>query len=347
MLGETERRVLYAVAILLAAGAVIYVLAPVVTLFLLASLIAYIANPLVSRAQRAGVPRSATILLLLLLLVLAVAALAFALVPMAQREFTTFTAHAPAYMDWLQARILRATHGRYTPDLHALKRHILAQWQGVGADVARLLPVATASGLHILVALARLMLILVVTFYLLRDWDDIGATAVEILPGRYRGPIVRFAGEVDVQLGRLLRGQLTVMIALAILYTVGLSIAGLDLALPVGVVTGFLSFIPYLGFFTGLFTASLAVLLQYHDVRHLLFVFAAFGFGEMMESMVLGPRLVGRSIGLHPLLVIFAVLTGGQLFGFAGILLALPVSAVLMVWLRRVHARYRHSAWSE
>ncbi len=347
MLGETERRVLYAAAMLLAAGAVIYVLAPVVTLFLLSSLIAYIANPLVSQGQHVGVPRSATILLLLLVLVLAVAALAFALVPMAQREFMTFTAHAPAYMDWLQARILRVTHGRYTPDLHVLKRHILAQWQGVGADVARLLPVATASGLHILVALARLMLILVVTFYLLRDWDDIRATAVEILPGRYREPVVRFAGEVDVQLGRLLRGQLTVMIALAILYTVGLSIAGLDLALPVGVMTGFLSFIPYLGFFTGLFTASLAVLLQYHDVRHLLFVFAAFGFGEIMENMVLGSRLVGRSIGLHPLLVIFAVLTGGQLFGFAGILLALPVSAVLMVWLRRAHARYRHSAWSE
>ncbi|MDA8190137.1 MAG: AI-2E family transporter [Gammaproteobacteria bacterium] len=180
---------------------------------------------------------------------------------------------------------------------------------------------------------------------LLRDWDDMRAAVAEILPGRYREPVVRFAGEVDVQLGRLLRGQLTVMIALAILYTVGLSIAGL--ALPVGDMTGFLSFIPYLGFFTGLFTASLAVLLRYHDVRHLLFVFAAFGFGEIMENMVLGSRLVGRSIGLHPLLVIFAVLTGGQLFGFAGILLALPVSAVPMVWLRRAHARYRHSAWSE
>ena len=296
MLGETERRVLYAVAVLRAAGAVIYVLAPVATLFLRVSPIAYIANPRVSWAQRAGVPRSAAILLLLLLRTLAAAALAFALVPMAQKEFTTLTAHAPAYRDWLQA---------------------------------------------------RLMLIFVVTFYLLREWDAICATAVEILPDRYRKPIVHFASEADVQLGRFLRGQLTVMVALAVLYTAGLSLAGLGLPLPVGVMTGFLSFIAYLGFFTGLFTASLAVLLQYHDLRHLRYMFAAFGFGEMMESMVLGLRLVGRSIGLYPLLVIFAVLTGGQLFGFAGILLALPVSAALMVWLNRVPARYCHSAWSE
>ncbi len=347
MLGETERRILYLVAGLLAAGAVIYVLAPVITLFLLAALIAYIANPLVSYGARIGVPRSATILFLLLLVVVAVAALALALVPMAQKEFATFTAHAPHYMDWLQARILRATHGRYTLDLHEMKERILAQWQSAGADMGRLLPLATASGLHIVVVLARLTLILVVTFYLLRDWDGIRMTAIEILPGRYRDGVVRFAKEVDTQLGRLLRGQLTVMTALAIIYTIGLSLAGLDLALPIGVMTGLLSFIPYLGFFTGLLTASLAVLLQYHDLEHLLFVFAAFGFGEMMESMVLGPRLVGRSIGLHPVLVIFVVLTGGRLFGFAGVLLALPVSAVLMVWIKRAHERYRQSAWSE
>ncbi len=343
----TERRALYAAAVLLAVVAVVYVLAPVITLFLLAAFLAYIVNPLVSYAERAKVPRAATILLLLLFLVVVLAALGFALVPMAQKEFATFSAHVPDYVDWVQGQILRATHGRYTLDLHELKQRFLQQWQSVGTDVGRVVSLATDSGLHILSWLARLMLILVVTFYLLRDWEDILETARELVPGRYRARVTAFAAEVDVQLGKLLRGQLSVMIALAIIYTIGLALAGLDLALPIGVMTGFLSYIPYLGFFTGLLTASLAVLLQYHDLMHLVRVFAVFGFAEIMESMVLGPRLVGRSIGLHPVVVIFAVLTGARLFGFAGILLALPVSAVLMVWLERVHARYRRGAWSE
>jgi predicted PurR-regulated permease PerM len=228
-----------------------------------------------------------------------------------------------------------------------LKQRILQQWQSVGADAGKVLSVATHSGLHLLAWFVRLMLILVVTFYLLRDWDDIISTAGEIIPGRYRDRASRLAHEVDVTLGRLLRGQLSVMLSLALIYTVGLSFIGLDLALPIGVMTGFMSFIPYLGFFTGLLTASLAGLLQYHTFYHLLLVFAVFGFAEVMESMVLGPRLVGRSIGFHPIVVIFAVLTGGRLFGFAGILLALPVSAVLMVWLRHVHERYQRSVWSE
>lgn len=347
MLGETERRVLYIAAGLLALVGVIYVLEPVITLFLLAAFLAYIANPLVSYCERLGIPRSATILSLLLILVVAVTALGVALVPMAQKEFATFTAHAPDYMDWLQAQILHATHGRYTLDLHRLKERILEQWQSVGADVGKVLSVATHSSLHVLAWFARLMLILVVTFYLLRDWDEVISTVGGIVPGRHRDRVRRFAQEVDLTLGRLLRGQLLVMLSLAVIYTVGLSFTGLDLALPIGVVTGFMSFIPYLGFFTGLVTASLSVLLQYHNFHHLLLVFAVFGFAEVMESMVLGPRLVGRSLGLHPIVVIFAVLTGGRLFGFAGILLALPLSAILMVWLRHVHARYQRSGWSD
>lgn len=347
MLGATERRVLYGVGILLAVGFVVYVLAPVITLFLLATLLAYIANPLVGRLEQAHVPRSATILFLLLLVVLAVVALLLALVPMAQKEIITFSAHVPQYVAWLQGEVVRLTRGHYTLDLHLLVVHILRQMQNMGSGAGKLLSVATYSGLHILAGLARLLLILVITFYLLRDWDAIIQLIGELLPGRYVKRVGLFARETDVTLGRLLRGQLTLMLSLAFIYSLGLSLVGLDVALPVGVMTGLISFIPYLGFSTGLLTASLAVLLQYHDVHHLLLVFAVFGFAQVMESMILGPRLVGRSIGLHPVLVMFAVLTGGRLFGFAGILLALPTSAVVMVWLRHVHARYQGSAWSE
>lgn len=347
MLDGGERRALYtATAVLFGAG-MVYVLAPVLTLFLLAALLAYIVNPLVGRLEALHVPRSVTILFLLLSALLAVTALLVTLVPMAKKEVLTFSAHAPDYMNWLQGQIQQATRGRYTLDLPVLKRRILHQWQSVGAGLGKLLSVATYSGLHVLGWLARLMLVLVITFYLLRDWDRMLATIGELIPRRHSERVTRWAREADVALGRLLRGQLSVMLSMAFIYSLGLSLAGLDLALPIGVMTGLISFIPYLGFFTGLLTASLAALLQYHDLAHLLLVFAVFAVSEIMESMVLGPRLVGRSLGLHPVIVIFAVLTGGRLFGFAGVLLALPVSAVTMVWIRHVHEHYQDSAWSE
>ncbi len=339
MLNGGERRAAYtAMAVLFVAG-VTYVLAPVLTLFLLAALLAYIVNPLVGRLEALHIPRSVTILFLLLVAMLAVTALFVMLMPMAKKEVLTFSAHVPDYTNWLQAQIQHATQGRYTLDLHVLKHRILQQWQSVGAGVGKLLSVATYSSLHVLGWLARLMLILVIAFYLLRDWDRILGTIGELIPKRHSEQATRWAREVDVALSRLLRGQLSVMLSMAFLYSVGLSLVGLDLALPIGVLTGLISFIPYLGFFTGLLTASLAVLLQYHDLQHLLWVLAVFMVAAMMESMVLGPRLVGRSLGWHPVLVIFAVLTGGRLFGFAGILLALPISAVTMVWIRHVHER--------
>lgn len=334
-----ERQALYtAMAVLFVAGAV-YILAPVLTVFLLAALLAYIVNPLVGRLEALHIPRTVTILVLLLIGVLAVTALLLMLIPMAKKEVLTFSAHVPDYTNWLQAQIEHATDGRYTLDLHVLKQRILQQWQSVGVGVGKLLSVATYSGLHVLGWIARLMLMLVIAFYLLRDWDRILETAGELIPPRRRERVHHWAREVDGALSRLLRGQLSLMLSMAGLYSLGLSLVGLDLALPIGMMTGLLSFIPYLGFFTGLLTASLAVLLQYHDLQHLLWVFAVFVVAEMTESMVLGPRLVGRSLGWHPVLVIFAVLTGGRLFGFAGILLALPVSAVTMVWIRHIHER--------
>lgn len=347
MLDGGERRVVsIAIAVLFAVGA-IYVLAPILTLFLLAALLAYIANPLVRRLEALHVPRTVTILFLLLVAMLAVTALLLMLIPMAKKEILTFSTHLPDYTNWLQAQIEHATNGRYTLDLHVLKHRILRQWQSVGAGVGKLLSVATYSGLHVLGWLARLMLILVIAFYLLRDWDRILRTIGELIPRSRREQATRWASEVDHALGRLLRGQLSVMLSMAFLYSAGLSLAGLDLALPIGVMTGLISFIPYLGFFTGLLTASLAALLQYHDLHHLLLVFAVFLVAEMMESMVLGPRLVGRSLGWHPVLVIFAVLTGGRLLGFAGILLALPISAVTTVWIRHVHEQNQDRAWTK
>jgi predicted PurR-regulated permease PerM len=194
---------------------------------------------------------------------------------------------------------------------------------------------------------ASFLLIIVVTFYLLRDWDVLVGRVRELLPRKTEPVIVQLAQQSDEVLGAFLRGQLLVMLSLAIVYTSGLMIIGLDLALLIGMMAGLVSFVPYLGFIVGIAAAIIAALFQFQEIMPLLYIAIVFGIGQMLEGMLLTPLLVGDRIGLHPVVVIFAVLAGGQLFGFVGVLLALPVAAVIAVVLRYLHAEYKKSALYE
>jgi predicted PurR-regulated permease PerM len=187
------------------------------------------------------------------------------------------------------------------------------------------------------------VLIPVVLFYLLADWDRFVALLREWVPLRWRAPVDGFMIEADAVLGQYLRGQLSVMLALAIYYSIALRLCGLDLALPIGVFTGLAIFIPYLGFGLGLLLALLAAVLQFEPLQALGVVALVYGAGQVLESFVLTPRWVGERIGLHPLAVIFALLAFGQLLGFVGVLVALPASAVLLVALRRMKQQYMAS----
>ncbi len=151
------------------------------------------------------------------------------------------------------------------------------------------------------------------------------------------------ATDCDEVLGTFMRGQLSVMLALTVIYTVGLWMVGLDLAFLIGLLAGIVSFVPYLGLIVGIVVAGIASIVQVHDLSLLLLVIAVFAAGQLLEGFVLTPWLVGERIGLHPVMVIFSVMAGGQLFGFFGILLALPVSAVLVVLLRYAHDQYLES----
>jgi predicted PurR-regulated permease PerM len=169
----------------------------------------------------------------------------------------------------------------------------------------------------------------------------------ELLPRRSEAVIVKLAQQSDEVLGAFLRGQLLVMLALAFIYSAGLMMMGLDLALLIGMLAGLVSFVPYLGFIVGILAACVAALFQFQELLPLLYVAIVFGVGQMLEGMVLTPLLVGDRIGLHPVAVIFSVLAGGQLFGFVGVLLALPVAAVIAVLLRYLHTQYKSSALYE
>ena len=200
-----------------------------------------------------------------------------------------------------------------------------------------------SSGVAVVGWVMNLVLIPVVAFYLLRDWDVILSRVRELLPRRVEPTVVTLAAESNSVLGSFLRGQLTVMVALGVVYSIGLWLVGLDLAILVGMVSGIISFVPYLGAIVGVVLGVVGALFQYGDIFHVAMVLVVFAVGQSLEGMLLTPLLVGDRIGLHPVAVIFAVLAGGQLFGFLGILLALPAASVVMVLLRHAHHSYRGS----
>jgi predicted PurR-regulated permease PerM len=261
-----------------------------------------------------------------------------------QRQVFAFTVKVPDYIDWLQQTGIPHWQALLGLDLGidmaTMRQKLIDHWRELSNGVGALFVYITRSGLSVIGWLANLLLIPVVVFYLLLDWEKLLERALALVPRRNRARVAALAREGNEVLGSFLRGQLLVMAALATVYAVGLTLAGLDLALPLGMLAGLVSFVPYLGFITGLLSAGIAAYLQFHDGLSLLWVAGVFLTGQLLESLWLTPRLVGDRIGLHPVAVIFAVMAGGQLFGFAGILLALPAAAVLKVWLRHLHEFY-------
>lgn len=326
-------------------GGVLYLLAPVLTPFLVAAVLAYIGDPLVDRLETWKFSRTLAVTTVFITLSLLVLVLLLVLLPMLERQITLLVSKLPSYLDtiqnrWLPMVSLRLGLDPATFDIAAIKQMVREQWLQSGGAMKGALGVISHSGMTLLAWFANLALIPVVTFYLLRDWDIMVAHIYKLVPRRYAATVGRLAKASDEVLGAFLRGQLTVMLALGTIYSVGLWMAGLELALLIGMLAGLVSFVPYLGFIVGILAAGVAALMQFQELMPLLYVLIVFMVGQMFEGMILTPLLVGEKIGLHPVAVIFAVLAGGQLFGFFGILLALPVASVIMVMLRYTHERY-------
>lgn len=325
----------------------IYFLLPVLTPFFIALLFAYMGDPLVDRLET-KMSRGISVLIVFSVLSAVAISLFLILLPMIENQLSKFINALPRYLDWIQNSILpwlAANAGVTDVDLgfDEIKTSIQAHWSKASGVATGLIGTVSQSGIAVIGWLANLVLIPVLTFYLLRDWDILVGRIRELIPRRYEAKTVQLATESDSVLSAFLRGQLLVMLALGMVYSIGLWMVGLDFSLLIGILAGVVSFVPYLGFVVGVGVASIAALVQFQDIFYLLPIIAVFGFAQLLESFLLTPYLVGDRIGLHPVVVIFAVLAGGQLFGFMGILLALPVAAVAMVMLRHAHERYVQS----
>lgn len=333
---------------LIVGGGLLYLLAPVFTPFLISALIAYLCDPLVDRLESWKLSRTFSVVIvffgMLILLILAL----LLLIPLLERQVAVLVAKMPEYLNWVQHTAVpwvsqRLGLSEMSLNLETLKPLIAQHWKGAGNLIAKAIASASTSGLALVGGFASLVLVPVVTFYLLRDWDILMSRIRGLIPKQSEEKFVQIARESDEVLGSFIRGQLLVMLVLGLIYTIGLKLVGLELALLIGMLAGLVSFVPYLGFIIGILSAGIAVIVQTQDVIQLLPVLAVFGVGQLLESFLLTPWLVGDRIGLHPVAVIFAILAGGQLFGFFGILLALPVAAVVAVLLRHAHEQYTSS----
>ena len=344
----------FVLAVIVFLGWLTWLLAPVLTPFAASAALAYLGDPLVDRLQKLQLAkwqlgRTLAVVLVFLLMLLIFVVLLVVIVPLLMDEFRQLAERLPAWIDWLSATAVPWLAAQFGLDVSRfdsteLTGLLKSYWKEISSAAFSVAGTLGRGGQALLMGLTNLVLIPVVTFYLLRDWDGLIRGIGDVLPRNLVGPVSRLASEIDEVLGAFMRGQLMVMLALGLIYWGGLALIGIDLAFLIGMGAGLLSIVPYLGSIIGLLAAVVAALYQFQDILHPVLVAAVFAAGQTAEGMLLTPRLVGDRIGLHPVVVIFAVLAGGQLFGFLGILLALPVSAALNVVVR--HARDSYTASS-
>lgn len=333
----------------LGVGWLVWLLAPVLSPFVLAALLGWLGNPLVARIERAGRSRNTAVMVVFSVMTALVLLALLLLLPLLQRQIVTLVDSLPHYRDWLVGVALpwleRKTGLQLAGwlDPQRLIAMVRAHWEQAGGAAATLLGYLSRSGYALLAWIANIVLLPVLTFFFLRDWDYIVERVAALVPRDHSATVARLAHESSEVLGGFLRGQLLVMLILGVLYGAGLWAIGLDLGILIGLIAGIMTFVPYLGPATVILLGGIAALMQFGDWQHIAGVLAVFGIGQVVESSWLTPKLVGGRIGLHPVAVIFAVLAGGQLFGFLGMLLALPVAAIANVLLRYAHQRYTHS----
>lgn len=347
MLARSENLPWLALFALLIFSGLLFVLAPVLTPFLAGALLAYIFDPLADKLEKWRLGRTPAALIVLIGAGLLAAGLMLMIVPLFVNQAQLLMDRLPDYLRWLQFEVMPTLTGLFgmttSIDMDTLRTWLAQHAQSAGGVAQQFLPKLGGGATALLSVAVNVLLIPVVTFYLLRDWDGLVAKVDALIPRPWHQQIARLAHDIDRVLSEFLRGQLSVMLAMSVFYSVGLSLAGLDFALPIGILTGVLGFIPFVGATIGLVLGVLEATLQFQSMAGVLPVLVVFMLGQALEGMLVTPYLVGDRIGLHPVMVIFALAAFGQVFGFFGVLLALPMAAALLVAIRHLRDGYLKS----
>lgn len=328
-----------------------WVLNDILLPFVVGMVVAYFLDPVVVRLQRARMSRTMATTLVTIVAVLVAVGVVMAILPPLFGQIQSLITKAPEYVVKALGRIqpllepLRDRLGLDPPSLHDLQSEA-TQWAGKGLEVAGGIAGALAArGVAIINLVGLLFITPVVTFYMLRDWEKLVAAIDNSLPREHADTIRKLTAESNAAIAGFVRGQALVCLALGTFYGIGLTLVGLQFGLVIGLVAGAISFIPFVGTFVGGVMALGMALAQFPpEWIGVVKVAAVFVVGQMLEGNFLSPKLVGDRVGLHPVWIMFALLAGGSLFGFTGVLIAVPVAAVLGVVVRHFIARYRESA---
>ncbi|WP_297800711.1 AI-2E family transporter [Arenimonas sp. GDDSR-1] len=317
--------------------AAVWLLSPILSPFIFSLVLAWMGLPLVRRFERWGLKHDNAVLLALAVLFGGLILGLLILIPLLWMQLSSLVDGVPRFLVWVREAALPwlAHHLRIDVVNFSDREHFEA-WiepykKDIGNAAANVIAYLTQSSAAILGFLSNMLLVPLITFYFLRDWHLILAKLHQAIPRPYEATVARLSRESNSVLGGFIDGQFRVMLCLGALYAGGLWLVGIDSALLIGFLSGALNFVPYMGFVVGIVLAAIASIIQFGDVQHLIWVGVVYGIGQFTESFILTPRIVGDRIGLNPVMVIFVLMAGGLLFGFLGILLALPVSAVLNV----------------
>ncbi len=322
----------------IAASWLVLALRDILTPFIVAAVLAYILNPLVEKLRDKGVSRGPASMLVMMFALLILLALLLILIPMLLTQFQNLTNRLPQLIDFVQNKALpwfNSHFGTHIP----LNKETLLNWlqshtgtlQNTASKIA---PTLMEQGGALASGLSNLALLPLLLYYFLYDWQRWSHGIRALMPRRFIDAYTRIGGEIDEVLGEFLRGQLMVMLIMGVVYGVGLMLTGLDSGFAIGMIAGLLVFIPYLGAFTGLLLATIAALLQFGSWQGLIWVWLVFVVGQLLESFLVTPKIVGDRIGLSPFWVIFSLMAFGQLMGFVGMLIGLPLAAICLVLLR-------------
>ncbi len=330
---------------------ILYLLKPVVIPFVGAFLIAYLLSPLVDKLHDYGLPRWLSITLVFVGIAVVMTLAVWYLVPLIWEQLKYARDSIPAGIHWVNYTFLPWVSETFNVDQMEIDTQQFStvimdyvQTNYSADSVQAMLLKLAQSGLNFIQIGGTVVLIPIIAFYFLLDWDRMLDGLRRLIPRRYEANTLHVVGECHSVLGAFVKGQLLVMVLLGVVYAVGLQLIGLEVGLIIGMVAGLASIIPYLGFAVGIIAAVIASLFQFGlDWMQLVLVFVVFMVGQAVEGYILQPFLLGDKIGLSPVAVVFAVLAGAQLAGFLGMLIALPVAAVIVVLLRHVREFYETS----
>ena len=331
-----------------AVGWLLFQLEAMLMPFIAGMILAYLSDPLANRLQRLGLSRTLAVCGVFLILTLFLVVALLVLIPLTVQQARQFGQLIPGIFEWVETVLAPQIRGwtglDVAADLADVQEALVEHWQDAGGYMAQLLGQVGRSGAAFLTWATYVALIPVVTFYLLLDWDRLLSNLRSMLPRWWEPDAVRLGQRCDEVLSAFLRGQLLVMLTLGAIYAIGLTAMGVRFGLLIGMAAGLASIVPFLGFIVGISVALIVAFFQFDSWLALLGVVIVFSIGQLLESVILQPKLLGDRIGLHPVAVIFAVLAGGNLFGFTGVLLALPAAAVIMVLLRELNEQYKRSS---